>query len=289
MATTIKIPYYATALPSRLPTESEIDKAPDMSLEYGGRRVVEIQPHFVVKFGKGVNLVEGENMMFVGENTSIRVPRVYALYTKSDTGKKYIIMERIAGQSLLSSWSRLGPLERESITTTLHHYFTELRSLSPPSYYGSLGKRRLLDEIFWTQNPEPAINGPFDSNEHLLEAMARKYIHDGGSHYRADFYRQCLPRVLCDHRPTFTHGDFQRKNIIIQMKEVDFSDPDSTEPQVIILDWEKSGWYPGYWEYCLAICALRWNNDWCLCIEKVLKPFVSEAAWLQTICLELWS
>ncbi|PYH31436.1 uncharacterized protein BO87DRAFT_409003 [Aspergillus neoniger CBS 115656] len=90
MATTITLPYYAPDIPCPLPTTSEIDAAPDISLEYGGRRIVEIGDHLVVKFGKGVELIEGENMLFVQEYTSIRVPRVYALYSDPSTGKKYI-------------------------------------------------------------------------------------------------------------------------------------------------------------------------------------------------------
>ncbi|RAH53367.1 hypothetical protein BO85DRAFT_471958 [Aspergillus piperis CBS 112811] len=96
MATTITLPYYAPDIPYTLPSASEIDAAPDISLAYGGRRIVEIGEHFVVKFGTGVNLVEGENMLFVQENT------------KQHTGR-----------------------------------------------------RCLLDEIFWTYDPEPSINGPY--------------------------------------------------------------------------------------------------------------------------------
>ncbi|RAK85510.1 hypothetical protein BO79DRAFT_231441 [Aspergillus costaricaensis CBS 115574] len=91
MATTITLPYYARDIPCPLPTTSEIDAAPDISLEYGGRRIVEIGDHLVAKFGKGVDLIEGENMLFVQENTSIRVPRVYALYSDPSTGKNYIV------------------------------------------------------------------------------------------------------------------------------------------------------------------------------------------------------
>ncbi|OJI79395.1 hypothetical protein ASPTUDRAFT_78786 [Aspergillus tubingensis CBS 134.48] len=73
MATTVPIPYYAPdIIPCPLPTTSEIDAAPDISLEYGGRRIVEIGDHLVVKFGNAVDLIEGENMLFVQENTSIR-------------------------------------------------------------------------------------------------------------------------------------------------------------------------------------------------------------------------
>lgn len=91
------------------------------------------------------------------------------------------------------------------------------------------------------------------------------------------------------HGPTFTHGDFQRKNVQIQRVIDNSGGYDIPKPQIAILDWEKSGWYPSYWEYSLAVCALRWDDDWCLWIEKVLEPFVSESSWLQTIRLELWS
>jgi thiamine kinase-like enzyme len=42
----------------------------------------------------------------------------------------------------------------------------------------------------------------------------------------------------------FMHGDLRPANIIVT----------TTSPNkiVAILDWEQSGWYPDYWEYCKA-------------------------------------
>ncbi|KAL4791636.1 kinase-like domain-containing protein [Aspergillus venezuelensis] len=289
MASLVRLPYYASDLPSPLPTDTEIDEAQDIALRYGGRRIVQVGHSFVVKFGKGVNLLEGENLIFVRENTNIPVPRVYALYTKSESGKNYIVMEQIHGETLQSLWPRLTLPEKDSITATMKVYFDELRSLPAPDYYGSLGGRRLLDEIFWTHEADPAINGPFTSEDALNEAFALKYVYDGRPCFRAGFYRQCLPLVFRDHQPTFTHGDFQRKNIIIQRAE-DMAGIEAPKGmRVVLLDWEKSGWYPSYWEFCLAVCALQWDNDWCLWVGKTLDLFVSEAAWLQTLRLELWS
>ena len=79
MTTPIKLPYYANDVPAPLPTNAKIEAASEISLAYGGRRIVEIGDHFVVKFGLGVDLIEGENMLFVKENTNINVSRVYAL------------------------------------------------------------------------------------------------------------------------------------------------------------------------------------------------------------------
>lgn len=72
-------------------------------MEYGGRRIVGVGQHFVVKFGLGIDLIEGENMLFVRENTDTPVPRVFALYSDPKTGKNFIVMERILGQTLLSA------------------------------------------------------------------------------------------------------------------------------------------------------------------------------------------
>jgi hypothetical protein len=175
------------------------------------------------------------------------------------------------------------------ITTTLRRYFAELRHLPHPAYYGSLGGRSLSDEIFCTVKPEPAINGPFASEDELNEAFARRYLYDGQPPFRAEFYRQCLPRLLRGNRPTFAHGDFQKKNIIIQRKSDGATTDYHREMRVVMLDWEKSGWLPSYWEYCLAVCALRYDDDWCLWVAKALIPFISESVWLQTLRLELWS
>lgn len=285
MKNSFDIPFYAIDLPCPLPTDTEIENAPDISLAYGGRRVVGVGQHFVVKFGPGVDLLEGENMLFVQKNTNIRVPRVYALYTNSESGKKFIVMERIHGQTVLSAWPNLAPSEKTSLLAALKRSIDELRQLPSESYFGSFGKRHLLDEIFWTEEPDPMVNGPFDSEEALNEAMARKYVYNGGPQFRAEYLRKCFHLVFKGHKATFTHGDLQRKNIII----CDESPADIQGPNIVIIDWEKAGWYPEYWEYCMTYCALRWDDDWSLWIDRMLEPCVSEAAWFQSLRLELWS
>lgn len=49
----------------------------------------------------------------------------------------------------------------------------------------------------------------------------------------------------------FTHGDRQRKNIIVNQD--DYS--------VAIIDWEFAGWYPSYWEYTRAMFACGRFDD----------------------------
>ncbi|KZF20394.1 hypothetical protein L228DRAFT_263044 [Xylona heveae TC161] len=293
MTSSIEIPYYTRTLPSPLPTNSDIEMAPDISTPYRARRVVRVAPCFVVKFGLGVDLVEGENMMFVRASTNVVVPEVYALYSDPQTGVKYIIMEHIVGDTLESLWPNLLLSQKKLVVTRLRAYFDELRRIPSPGYFGSLGERPLLDDTFWTPDPDPSTNGPFHTEDAFNEALMRKYACDGPSPRRAAFYCHALPCILSGPKPTFTHGDCQRKNILMRQTastalSIDGGSPvEDLEP--VFVDWEKSGWYPSYWEYSLAFWAVRWNDDWDQWLDEFLDNYTNEAFWLERFRSELWS
>ena len=294
MASSITLPFIAAAIPSALPTNAEIEHSRDVLSAYGNRTVVRVGRHFVVKYGQGVDIIEGENMLFVQSRTTVTIPKVYALYIEPSTKKNYIIMENVDGDTLASRWPSLTRQQKEVIVAKLRCLYEELRQIPSPGYFGSLGERHLLDEVFWTREEAPSINGPFKSEDALNEAMALKYIHDGRPTYKADFYRQSLSHVFRGHQPTFTHADCQRKNIIICKvapgdRDLNADHRLEDEYKVTIVDWEKAGWYPSYWEYSVALYALRWDDDWGLFIPKMLSPYHSEAPWLQMLRLELWS
>ena len=64
-------------------------------------------------------------------------------------------------------------------------------------------------------------------------------------------FRQYLP----DDAPIkFTHGDLHRSNIIMSC----------SKPLriVAVVDWEQSGWLPGYWEDCKARFTAEWQGEW---------------------------
>ena len=197
-------------------------------------------------------------------------------------------MEYIEGETLASKWRSLSALQKGAFTTKLKLCFDELRQLPFPGYFGSLGERPLLDDIFYTRDKQPSINGPFHNEDAVSEAMAQKYLHEvqGRKIYKADFYRQALSQVLCRYVPMFTHADFQRKNIIIEIvprkaglwtdcqpKEQNLREVFASrglwtakrhaedEYKVTINDWEKAGWYPSYWEYGVAYFACGRLDD----------------------------
>jgi hypothetical protein len=145
----LRSPYFADleALPRPIPTSDEIECAEEFLYEAGGSKVVGIGP-YVVKFGRQVDLLEGENMLFVAHSTSVPVPLVYALFQDPLHEKSHIVMERISGKTLKSEWPFLNNTQKEAIATKLGSLLRELRSLPSPGGYCSLSNRPLLDNVF---------------------------------------------------------------------------------------------------------------------------------------------
>ncbi|TID19359.1 putative phosphotransferase enzyme family protein [Venturia nashicola] len=162
----------------------------------------------------------------------------------------------------------------------------------PPGGYCSVNNQALLANIFWTGNTADAIAGPFTTEEELNDAMIKKYIFNNLPKNKVDFYKRAFPSILPNHHPVFTHGDLQRKNILVQetSPSPDLSVQSTTDYnyKVTVIDRETAGWYPSYWEYARSIFACgRWNDDWSVYVDKVLDPFLTEYAWM--LLKALWS
>ncbi|TVY16825.1 hypothetical protein LARI1_G004455 [Lachnellula arida] len=307
----IKLPYFAPAseLPQPLPTNQEIHDSTEQYMETGSRRLVRIGP-YMIKYGPGVSVIEGENMIFVSRETTIPVPRVYAIYTATETFRhtktrvesNYIVMEHLEGNTVSFEWGLLSEQQKDHIFAQLREYMNQLRSIPSPGYYGSIGRRGLLDCIFWTgDNACAPLDGPFDTEQALNNAMHGKLLYNNMLPQKAEFYRRAFPVILQGHAPVFTHGDFQRKNIIIKRVSPAISSIDTSTGvkhpsleddvfNIAIIDWENAGWYPDYWESALALFACgTWSDDWHLWIGKTLDLLLNEYAWMQMLRVELWS
>ncbi|PVH74005.1 kinase-like protein [Cadophora sp. DSE1049] len=295
----IVLPFYASrdTLPESLPTEDEIESSLEVFIDQTARKVVGVGPHFVVKYGLAVDLIEGENMLHIQQNTSVPVPRIYALYSNPNNMKQYIVMQKVAGETLACLWPTLDATQKIAIARSLHGAMDQLRTLPSPGGYCSLGNRPLQDSIFWTGDDKntSSINGPFETEDELNAAMVRKYIFNNLPVQKADFYTRTFKKILHNHRPIFTHGDLQRKNILVRATLPPVGQPSNAETaaqdyEITILDWEVAGWYPSYWEYSRAMLGCgRWNDDWHVFLAQILEEFLLEWAWVDMMFKELWS
>ncbi|KAK7915270.1 hypothetical protein PG985_012973 [Apiospora marii] len=289
------LPYYAAPerLPAPLPTVAEIEAANDVLKHSWSHRIVRVGPHYIVKYGVGVQPIEGENMLFVKESApSLAIPTVYAIYSREqDEGDSdkfpattihYIVMEHIPGQTLEARWATLGPAAKVKLTAKLRDYFHKLRQIPSPGYFGALGNRPFCDDGFvWHREDdeleERLSSGPFGSEAELLDALVAKYEFHAGSLLQGDrrneYYRYVLPQVLQSGRSVFTHGDLQRKNVVIREED----------GEVVLIDWESAGWYPGWWEFYATMFCCRWKDDWHLWVGRILDEYPNEYAWMNMI------
>ncbi len=139
--------------------------------------------------------------------------------------------------------------------------------------------------MFWT-SPEDEIamqliSGPFDSEAELKKALIEKYRYNSGLDYKASYYRRVLPLVLKNNSPTFTHGDFQRKNIILK-----------DSGNVVLVDWETAQQVGirniGNMHLATYSCG-AWKDDWHEYIGLILTQYLNEFAWFDMLRRELWS
>jgi len=98
--------------------------------------------------------------------------------------------------------------------------------------------------------PLEDANGPLPDGDAIRERIWLRYYHYYGRRYGQEEILEMLPRSTLDSM-VFTHGDVAPRNIMV----------DEVGNITGILDWEKSGWYPDYWEY-VYVHSYGSDIDW---------------------------
>ncbi|KAL2869534.1 uncharacterized protein BJX67DRAFT_370752 [Aspergillus lucknowensis] len=190
----------------------------------------------LVKFGPHVKTVEALNLWTIKKRVD-------------EDGYTFIYMELIRGPTLEECWDSLNITEKEAVSDQLSQIMGKLHNLAQdPSerFIGSINHENLHDYVFIDQ-PK---TGPFSSVSEFNDWFALLHQLLLGHRYD-DPNRSLLPDT---GEIKLTHADLHRRNIIVA----------STSPvRVVIMDWQQSGWYPEYWEYCKA------RKDH---IDKILQP-----------------
>ena len=213
-------------------------------------------------------------MLFGRQFTNVSLPIVYALFHEREN---WLQLHRagahIPGIKLLAVWAGLSPEDKRAIVSQLRHNMDDLRSIPPPAYYSGIWRQPIQD--WWFVDPElqihlhrdTAISGPQESEEDWAEAMwrcldtrvkneERRRLSLRQRHYKAMFQ---------GHKPVFTHADLSLGNNMIHQ-----------DNSVVITDWQRSGWYPSFCEYCGAMLLYENENDWGGWVSCILDEYIPE-------------
>lgn len=290
------LPYFADSgsLPAPLPTEDELESAEPLPSIYPPdlRRNVIVRGQYVVKYGSGVKENEGRALLALEKYPSIPSPKLYAMYRQDD--KLYIVMEFKRGSQLEAVWSDIPDAAKSDVAAQLRMIMDDLRKIPSPGIFGSVLHGCVPHRFFWTPVPYPQINGPFEHEQDFSMAMAKRSqcawddeISTTNRSWVSGWLARNLPTALRGHHPVFTHGDFQRKNILVEKVAVKDGIESSQWRVTALLDWEDAGWYPSYWEYASCFVDFGMEEEWPEHLDDILEPFPLESGLLRVVRQDL--
>jgi hypothetical protein len=159
------------------------------------------------------------------------------------------------------------PLESRHSTPTPLLQFLRPGGYSNIGLTASVNNGHVQDRFFKLDYEEGPFTTVAEFNDWVGGTATRQK--PGPEGFERDIYRDFVPDMCPVY---FTHGDFTLTNIIVS------GGPGSWKVAGII-DWEQSGWYPEYWEYCKMLYAIDYEHEfraegW---QDTVMTPF-EEAA-----------
>ena len=265
----------------QLPSIKKILEATEVLGSQDSTKVVKVGEKFAVKYGADVSLLEADTMRYVSANSNTPVPKVFGTITHPDDPNfNYIIMEFIGGQRLDAIWPDLSVAEQEDVKSQLQAAINSMRLMPNQGYIGSVGRQKCIDGVFSTGNTyDPEVNGPFATEADMNEGILRR-VAETCPPSTIRLFRTILSN-LPPHQIVFTHADLQARNIIVKRTPSDANGPSRME--LSIIDWEMSGWYPEYWEFCNSIIFNTFHDEWIDIVQDIMVVYSNEYLLMQKI------
>lgn len=188
----------------------------------------------------------------------------------------------VKGELLEGIWHNLTPEAKYSYARQLRRILKSMRlnMAQTHSTAGPQAKRNLLGSAFagpfslildqhgqntyWAVRPTPTC-------EQFVAFLTSSFVES----VPATVVAAVACQFRSDYAVRFTHGELSPKNIVVQNSKI-----------VCILDWDRGGWYPEWWEYVKFFEARTGpeNQDWYdYAIHIFVDTFQTELAAYQGI------
>ncbi|KAJ7672547.1 kinase-like domain-containing protein [Mycena polygramma] len=207
----------------------------------------------VVKFGRRVSISEGQTLWMLARYCpQVPVPKVYGWC--QDGGECFVYMEYLEGRTLRACLDTFSDKELRDVAAQLRPMVRCIRRLRQPrghTFIGSPTRGPITDQV-WDACQDPNGAGPFATVRAFNDSLTALANCLPG--YPDDDFFQSFRAALPDTAGIcFTHTDLHDANIIVSP---------TTSKVIGIIDWQESGWYPGYWEYVKASCMADPARCW---------------------------
>jgi hypothetical protein len=221
--------------------------------ELVGLTVLRLTPNLAVKIGHDLD-TEHFVMLDEIEKFAPKVPKPKVFGVLKASSLIYSFMSLIEGQPLNTIWPKLTNQQKCSIRDQLGLIFSQIRSV--PWQRDEEGKltlgsgipRRCKDTRQSTRVADYAIDSEDAFNDFLTFTP--------GPHrdQEAPTTNKMIRSFLrLTHDIVFTHGDLHPRNVMVVQKQDSNGEGSFNLLITGILDWDRCGWYPAYWEYVKAL------------------------------------
>jgi Ser/Thr protein kinase RdoA (MazF antagonist) len=205
---------------------------------------------------------EVETMQYVGSQTSIPVPEVYAydFEVKNNVGAQFILMERMPGRHLYQIWDKLKLDHKKTVLSNIANILAELSKLKFDKI-GCLNSDNKVGPLLYrmgdvTGEERTCTDGPFESTlDYFLSFLNAQT--DGTEIFSE--VEAILESYMSTHRnsPALTlpfrliHADFDAQNLLFTGEFSDDPGGDDTAPPCLsgVIDWEYAYTGPLYFLY----------------------------------------
>ncbi|KAF2878228.1 hypothetical protein BDV95DRAFT_533480 [Massariosphaeria phaeospora] len=175
LSTKLSVPYEAPSHPG-IPTVPEIKQALEDNKLSGrmGRFLVCRVGMTVVKIGfTDVIIQEAEDLLFLQNNSQVRVPKLYAVFTVTEglISQHVMVTEFIEGGTLTyNRWKGFSEDARETILSKISHQLQLLRSIPSEGYYGRIHKQPWRPHFGLLRTRCTEQCGPYDTYAEFIPA-----------------------------------------------------------------------------------------------------------------------
>ena len=234
-----------------------------------GHAVVRCSQTVVVKIVPEIDdYTEYTSMQYLMQHgADIPLPEPLGLITSNKTA--YIFMSFIPGKTIDKVWSKMHQEQKLSISEQLNDAFLKLRALHVPDNVslGGVCSEGCKD----TRRHTRICQSPISTCSEFEDFRFSNPV------FGSPTYVSLLRRVSCPQNATiiFSHGDLRPENIMVQ------GDQHGNYKITGILDWEKSGFYPDYFECLKATSNMSPADadDWYTHLPPCASPFTYPQIW----------
>lgn len=90
-----------------------------------------------------------------------------------------------------------------------------------------------------------------------------------------------VDRTLKGHKIVFTHGDLQPKNVMVERNG--YCEDGSSDFKITLIDWNLSGWYPEFWDFCNSTLYCQLKPHWLELVPDIFDQYPLEYLMMQVV------